>query len=482
MYITPKKIVAVSVAAGMILAACISNDTYASQTYDQNDAGIYDKVTAYLERNEGVDPVADLTNGAVTYESLANPGTVSSALADIAISSEKSGLQADIKGYKYTQFAGRAIATTSGQLNIRKEPSEDSELIGALERAGLCQVIERGAEWTKISSGNCVGYVKTEYLAFGDAAGEWAASHDVGRIATVDTTTLLVREKPDADSDCLAMVPEGDEFTILDEVEGWYLIRVNSDIKGYIKSDYASVSFKTEPAKTVAEQEEEERWERELAKLRAEESSSSESVYTYDGSITDDVVYDDDDDDDSYSSSSDNDSSSDDDSSYSDDSSSDDSSSSESSSNDSSYDDDDGDDSDDSYEAPSYSTDNGVSDLQQAVVDFAVQYVGYPYVYGGTSLTNGTDCSGFTMLVYEHFGVSLPHGATSQSYYGTPVSLSDIEPGDLLFYPDDEGYGHVTIYMGGGQVVHASNSRDGIKISDYGYRTPTFAVRFFGLD
>ena len=476
MYIAPKKFVAISLTAGMILAACVSHDVYAGQSHDESDAGIFDKVTAYLENSENKDPIAELTNGAITMDSVVNPLLAVNGVTD------KKDLPGENKGYRYAQFEGRAIATTSGQLNIRKEPSEDSELIGALERAGLCQVIERGAEWTKISSGNCVGYVKTEYLAFGDEAGEWASSHDVGRIATVDTTTLLVREEPDPSSDCVAMVPEGDEFTILDEVEGWYLIRVNSDIKGYIKADYTYVSFKTEPAKTVAEQEEEERWERELAKLRAEESSSSESVYAYDGSITDDVVYDDDDDDTSYDSSDDSSSG---DSSYDDSSSDDSSSSSSDDDNDTSYDNDDNDDDDDdddSYEAPSYSTDNGVSDLQQAVVDFAVQYVGYPYVYGGTSLTNGTDCSGFTMLVYEHFGVSLPHGATSQSYYGTPVSLSDIEPGDLLFYPDDEGYGHVTIYMGGGQVVHASNSRDGIKISDYGYRTPTYAVRFFGLD
>lgn len=124
---------------------------------------------------------------------------------------------------------------------------------------------------------------------------------------------------------------------------------------------------------------------------------------------------------------------------------------------------------DDSYTA---------SSLGQQVVDFATQFVGNPYVWGGSSLTNGADCSGFTMSVYANFGVSLPHNAAAQSGCGTPVDLSEIQPGDLLFYEGGGGIGHVTIYMGNGQVVHASSSTTGIIISDYGYRTPVCARRY----
>ena len=104
---------------------------------------------------------------------------------------------------------------------------------------------------------------------------------------------------------------------------------------------------------------------------------------------------------------------------------------------------------------------------RQAVADFAVQFVGNPYVWGGTSLTGGADCSGFTQSVYANFGVSLPRTSYEQQNAGTEVSYADAQPGDLICYG-----GHVAIYMGNGRIVHASNSVDGIKISDNAaYRT-----------
>ena len=110
----------------------------------------------------------------------------------------------------------------------------------------------------------------------------------------------------------------------------------------------------------------------------------------------------------------------------------------------------------------------------QAIADYAVQFVGNPYVYGGTSLTDGADCSGFVQSVYAHFGYSLSRTAASQAGDGTAVSLDNLQPGDLIFY---HGYGHVAIYIGGGQVVHASNPQSGIKISAYNYSSIDSAVR-----
>lgn len=102
-----------------------------------------------------------------------------------------------------------------------------------------------------------------------------------------------------------------------------------------------------------------------------------------------------------------------------------------------------------------------------SVVDYATQFVGNPYVWGGTSLTNGADCSGFVQSVYANFGVSLPRTSYEQQNAGTEVSYADAQPGDLICYG-----GHVAIYMGNGRIVHASNSVDGIKISDNAaYRT-----------
>jgi len=100
------------------------------------------------------------------------------------------------------------------------------------------------------------------------------------------------------------------------------------------------------------------------------------------------------------------------------------------------------------------------------IVAYAKLFLGNPYVYGGTSLTNGTDCSGFTMGVYGHFGVYLPHSSYAQRSYGTPVSYSNAKPGDLMFYS-----GHVAIYIGGGKIIHASTERTGIIIGSATYRT-----------
>ena len=128
----------------------------------------------------------------------------------------------------------------------------------------------------------------------------------------------------------------------------------------------------------------------------------------------------------------------------------------------------------DSYsESSSSSSSSSSSGSGSSVVNYATQFVGNPYVWGGTSLTNGADCSGFVQSVYANFGVSLPRTSYEQQNAGTEVSYADAQPGDLICYG-----GHVAIYMGNGQIVHASNSRDGIKISDnVAYRTITSVRR-----
>ena len=113
----------------------------------------------------------------------------------------------------------------------------------------------------------------------------------------------------------------------------------------------------------------------------------------------------------------------------------------------------------------------------QAIVDYACQFIGNPYVWGGTSLTNGADCSGFVLSVFRNYGISLPHSSRAQANCGTKISLSELKPGDLVFYGNRSGINHVAIYVGGGQVVHASNPRVGITISGVSYRSPVKAVR-----
>lgn len=119
----------------------------------------------------------------------------------------------------------------------------------------------------------------------------------------------------------------------------------------------------------------------------------------------------------------------------------------------------------------------GVTDVGIDIAEYAVQFVGNPYVYGGTSLTKGADCSGFTLTIFKKYGVSLSHSARAQSKCGTPVAISELRPGDLVFYSNETGINHVTIYIGNGQVCHASSPETGIKISKLHYRTPTCARR-----
>lgn len=119
----------------------------------------------------------------------------------------------------------------------------------------------------------------------------------------------------------------------------------------------------------------------------------------------------------------------------------------------------------------------GVSDVRIELCEYAKQFVGNPYVWGGTSLTKGADCSGFVLSVFAKFGVELPHYSVSQSQEGTKVAIEDVLPGDLIFYSNGKQINHVAIYIGNGQVVHASSPKTGIKISKYNYRTPVKARR-----
>ena len=119
----------------------------------------------------------------------------------------------------------------------------------------------------------------------------------------------------------------------------------------------------------------------------------------------------------------------------------------------------------------------GISDVRVSLVSYATQFVGNPYVWGGTSLTRGADCSGFVMSVFANYGISLPHSSRAQANCGTKISASDAQPGDLFFYGNGSSINHVAIYIGGGRVVHASSPKSGIKISGAYYRTPVKVVR-----
>jgi hypothetical protein len=120
----------------------------------------------------------------------------------------------------------------------------------------------------------------------------------------------------------------------------------------------------------------------------------------------------------------------------------------------------------------------GVTSTRKGLVDMAKDHLGEAYVWGGTSLGHGVDCSGFTQALYRQLGYSIPRTSRSQAASGTRVSASELRPGDLIFYGSSSYISHVAMYIGGGQIIHASNRRDGIKISNMNYRNPIKCVRY----
>ena len=424
---------------------------------------------------------------------------------------------------KYPEFEGKCIAISTDYVNIRSEAGTDSDVIGIIGSNGVATVEEKGSEWTKVVSGDCEGYIRNDLLVYGDDAGEYAEAN-CSKKATVSTDTLNVREDADADSDCVTQVGMGQTFDILSQNDGWIQIALDDSTSGYVSADYIDYTYDLDTAKSM-EQVQEEIASQQTADSQ-EDSQDTTDDQTTDGSedtaddqtadgsedaaddqtadgsqdATDDQTADDSQDasddqtaDDSQDASDDqtaddsedttDDQTADDSEDTADDQTADDS---ENTADDQTADDseDAADDqtTDDSQDAADDQTADAAAPSGQTGVDlanYATQFVGNPYVYGGSSLTDGADCSGFVMAVYAQFGYSLPHSAGMQSDYGTRVDTSSLEPGDILFYGDGS-IEHCAIYIGDGMIVHASTEETGIKISSAFYRDPMCAVRLIG--
>ena len=223
------------------------------------------------------------------------------------------------------------------------------------------------------------------------------------RIATVTTTTLKVREQPGLEEAVLGLVPIEDELIVTEEMDGWVKVNIEEG-DGYVSMDYVTLSTEFVKAESVAEEKARLAKEEEARKAARAAAKKKTSENAASGSKTEEG-------------------------------------------------------------GKTYANPTGSSGAD--VVQFARQFVGNPYVYGGTSLTNGADCSGFVMSVYKNFGVNLPHSSAADRSVGAAVNgLENAQPGDIICYS-----GHVGIYAGNGQIVHASTSRTGIIESSATYRS-----------
>ena len=320
--------------------------------------------------------------------------------------------QIEIEDDEYANFA---IADVDKYVNVRQEPNTDSAILGKLYDGAVAQILNTVGEGENQWFQVISGNVEGYIKAeFFIHGAEAAVVMDqyVSMYVKVNADRLNVREGQTTNSRRIGYVCAGEELKLLEDCGEWIHVQYTDEIKGYVAAQYVTIAEEY----IYAKNEEEEKAEQEFIKVLNERAGISEDVVKEETTIT--------------------------------------------------------------VKPPSATYSTSV-ELRKAIIDYAMQYLGDKYVHGGQSLATGTDCSGFTMYVLAEFGYSISR--TPQGQYtnaGRAISYSEIQPGDIICYSSNGGKSctHVAFYIGDGKILHAANSRDGVKISSATY-TDIYGVR-----
>lgn len=445
-------------------------------------------------------------------------------------------------GSKHSAYENVAISHVSNYVNVRTEPNTTSGIVGKIYNNCAAEILAtvdgEGGSWYQIQSGSVNGYIKAEYFITGAEAEKIA--RDIGTVyVTINTATLRLREEPNTESRTLTLLSQDAEYVETKEEADFVEIQVDADLSGYVHKDYIKERVEFRLAVSVEEEqqqkEEAERIKREadeaIAKVeelrkQAESASAGEAQ---NGSASGNgavempsvglIAKNPNEPADSQNKTVLSDSGNKGNSGEAADKQENGTSENNQMAGNGQTTEwgntsgpsinrgntsgpsasDTGNKSTVVIQKPAgnkgteYGPGGGngnnggtggnlsaelTSATRTAMVAYAKQFLGNPYVYGGTSLTDGADCSGFTMKIYEHFGISTGRSSREQAVKGREISLDAIKPGDLLFYASGDTINHVAMYIGGGQIIHASTEKTGIKISTAYYRTPCKAVTF----
>ena len=342
------------------------------------------------------------------------------------------------------EYADLAVARVDHYVNVRSGPDTEHEILGKMYDGSVAEILEyvEGEDglWFRILSGNVEGYIKAEYFLYGEELLSRIDDFLLHR-AVVQVTRLNVRSEADVTSARIGYADAGEKLRILQDLGDWLQVEYGEKT-GYVAAEYVSVEEDYITAKTLEEEAAElailkNRQEKDPAETSASQDTVSAGNRQTEGALQEQTG-------------------------------GEDNGTGEMAGADQTGTDQTGQDQT-AEDLTAVTADNGSylthTELRNAIIQYALQYVGYPYVHGGQSLAGGTDCSGFTSYVYREFGYSLSRTPSGQyKGNGRSVSLAEAQPGDIICYGSGSCT-HVALYIGNGQIVHEANKQKGCIVS-----------------